>query len=82
MYCGVPAFVSNTTSLPEITAGAALLVDPVRPKHIASAMHAVLQDKRLYNDMLVRGRKLTEGFSWQKTAQEVLRILSAPPKEL
>ena len=50
MYCGVPTVVSHNTSLPEVTGGATLLVDPYRPRLIAEAMEEILQDARLYND--------------------------------
>ena len=75
MYCGVPTVVSHNTSLPEVTNGATLLVDPYRPRLIAEAMEEILQDARLYNDLLIRGRKQAEEFDWRKTAQETLNIL-------
>ena len=75
MYCGVPTVVSHNTSLPEVTGGATLLVDPYRPRLIAEAMEEILQDARLYNDLLIRGRKQAEEFDWRKTAQETLNIL-------
>ena len=75
MYCGVPTIVSHNTSLPEATGGAALLIDPYRPKILADNIKELLNDRRLYNDLLCRGRKQAEKFDWKTTAKETLNIL-------
>ena len=79
MYCGVPTVVSHNTSLQEATGGAALLIDPYRPKILAKHIKDILTDKRLYNDLLYKGRKQAEKFDWEKTAKETLDILEIIP---
>lgn len=75
MAAGVPCVVSNRTALPEISGGAALLVDPDRQDEIAQAMHAVLDDTALANILAERGRARAAQFTWEKTATQVAEIL-------
>ncbi len=44
MAAGVPVACSNTTSLPEVAAGAAIMFDPRVPVQIADAIRALVQD--------------------------------------
>jgi glycosyltransferase involved in cell wall biosynthesis len=44
MAYGVPVLTSSTTSLPEVTGGAALLVDPASPEAIAEGVGCILTD--------------------------------------
>ncbi|MDX1535228.1 MAG: glycosyltransferase family 1 protein [Candidatus Spechtbacterales bacterium] len=74
MSQGVPAVVSFSTSLPEVTGGAALLVDPTRPIEIADAIEELITDSRLYNKFSEDGKKQATNFTWAKAAQETLRV--------
>ena len=44
MACGAPVVTSGSTSIPEVTAGAALLVDPYETESIAEGLRSVLGD--------------------------------------
>ena len=74
MACGVPVVTSNRSSLPEITAGAAILVDPLDPDSIASGMRAVLEDSELAQRLADLGRQRAREFSWERTACETLEL--------
>jgi glycosyltransferase involved in cell wall biosynthesis len=69
MAVGCPVITSDTTSLPETAAGAALLVDPLSPTAIASAIARLLSDEperaRLREIGLARAAKL----SWTRSAE-------------
>jgi glycosyltransferase involved in cell wall biosynthesis len=69
MAVGCPVITSDTTSLPETAAGAALLVDPLSPTAIASAIARLLSDEperaRLRELGLARAAKL----SWTRSAE-------------
>ena len=69
MASGCPAICSDTTSLPETAAGAALLVDPLAPTAIADAITRLLADEteraRLRELGLARAAKL----SWTRSAE-------------
>ena len=60
---------SNTTSLPEVAGDAALLVDPHSVEAIAEAMEQLLQSPALRDELIERGRRQRERFSWQRTSE-------------
>jgi glycosyltransferase involved in cell wall biosynthesis len=66
---GLPVACSRVTCLPELVGDAALLFDPDDPTDIATAVGALWQDKRLRNELVVRGGKRAAQFSWQRTAR-------------
>jgi glycosyltransferase involved in cell wall biosynthesis/2-polyprenyl-3-methyl-5-hydroxy-6-metoxy-1,4-benzoquinol methylase len=55
MAAGIPVACSNVTSLPEISAGAALLFDPRIPEEIASAMRSLVSDGDLRKLCIEKG---------------------------
>lgn len=75
MACGVPVIASGTTSIPEVTEDAALLVDPMAPRAIADACRTLLADDRLRTTLALRGRVQAEKFSWEQAASQILDIL-------
>lgn len=72
--CGTPVIASNRTSLPEILGTSALLVDPWRTGDLARAIQLVLEDRELKRELMEKGLKNVQRFSWQKTAREVIRV--------
>jgi glycosyltransferase involved in cell wall biosynthesis len=73
MACGTPVICSNTSSLPEITGEAALLVDPLEVDALASAIDRVLSAKTLRKELRDKGLSQVGNFSWRKTARETLK---------
>ncbi len=71
MACGTPVVTSNASSLPEIAGDAALLVDPAKAEAHVDALHNLLQNKLLRDDLKVRGRERASHFTWKKTAAEL-----------
>lgn len=71
MKCGVPVITSDVSSLPEVAGNAALLVNPNDPDSIADAMHKVVHDKVLVSDLVEKGKKRAEEFSWDTTAEKL-----------
>ena len=69
MQCNVPVIASNVTSVPEVVGDAALLVDPNSTEQIKDAMKALVQNNDLRLDLIEKGRKRKEFFSWSKTAE-------------
>lgn len=67
----VPVITSNVTSMPEVAGDAALLVDPFSPESIAEALYKASHYERLREELIVRGRKQGELFSWQQTADRL-----------
>jgi glycosyltransferase involved in cell wall biosynthesis len=75
MACGIPVLTANTTALPEVAGGAAVLVDPTSVELIAKAMERIVSDtslrQRLKEDGMVRAAQ----FSWTKTVSRVREVL-------
>lgn len=73
MACGVPVVAARRGALPEVCAGAALLVEPDGPA-LAAGIDQVLRDESLAADLRARGRKRAATFSWQKAAAAHLEV--------
>jgi glycosyltransferase involved in cell wall biosynthesis len=74
MRCGCPVITSNTSSMPEVSGGAALLIDPFKPEEITEAMIKVMNDNRLRDELIFKGAEQSAKFSWLAMAKEVLKI--------
>lgn len=74
MAYGCPVIVSNVASLPEVTGEAAIKVDPHDTDGIASAIREVLTNENLRRELVSRGLKRASQFSWEKAAEETLKV--------
>jgi len=74
MAHGAPVASSSSTSLPEVNGDAALYFDPTDVKDISRAVGAIISDKSLADDLRARGKKQAAKFSWQRTAEETLKV--------
>ncbi|HEY7161398.1 MAG TPA: glycosyltransferase, partial [Acidobacteriota bacterium] len=74
MACGTPVICSNRGSLPEITADAALMINPEDPVNMADAAERMLTDSNLSEMYRARGLTQAKLYSWDKTAAEVLSV--------
>ena len=74
MACGVPVVTSNTSALAEITAGAALQVNPNDVNAIADAIARVLEDDALRQDLIARGLTHAAKFTWRNWALGHVRV--------
>lgn len=71
---GVPAVVSNTTSLPEVSQGAALESDPHSVDDIAAAMLALARDDALRRRCIAAGHARALHLTWEHTAQKTCAV--------
>ena len=74
MACGTPVICSNSSSLPEITGDAAILVPPEEAEAFTEAVYRVLYDEVLRDQMVMRGRQQAASFSWEQTAKTVAEV--------
>ncbi|MGC9973423.1 MAG: glycosyltransferase family 1 protein [Bryobacteraceae bacterium] len=72
MAAGVPVLTSNVSSLPEITSGAALLVDPRSLEEIRSGLEKLLSSPTQREDLGRIGRTQAERYRWEVCARESL----------
>ncbi|MBK9711814.1 MAG: glycosyltransferase family 4 protein [Kouleothrix sp.] len=75
MACGAPVLAANTSSLPEVAGGAALLVDPADTGAIADGLARLSADAGLRADLRARGRERAAAFTWDRCAEQTLRVL-------
>ena len=75
MAFGCPVIASNITSVPEITGGAAELVDPTDVGAIAAGIERVLAEPRRRAALVSRGRERAREFTWSRSAERLLDVL-------
>jgi glycosyltransferase involved in cell wall biosynthesis len=74
MACGCPVIVSNVASLPEVCGDAGYYVDPYRVESIAEGIYQVLTDESLRQSLIEKGLIRAKLFSWEKSAEEHLKV--------
>jgi glycosyltransferase involved in cell wall biosynthesis len=70
MAAGVPVITSNLSSLPEITGGAALLVDPCSVAEIRAALDRLLTSPATRAQLAQAGRVQAQRFRWDICARQ------------
>ena len=68
---GVPVITSNISSMPEVAGDAAILVDPTDTSEIVEAIHNMVTDQSLREDLVKRGHDRALIFDWDRTAEVV-----------
>ncbi|MGJ9417175.1 glycosyltransferase family 4 protein [Massilia sp. CMS3.1] len=71
---GVPVVTSNTSSLPEVSQGAALEVDPLDEGALADAMLALTRDASLRTRCIDAGRVRAAAMTWRATAHATASV--------
>ena len=74
MAHGTPVVTSNTSSLPEVTGNAALLVNPENVFEIQRALQRALLDSALRVRMKQRGIEQAQRFSWETSVARILQV--------
>ncbi|MDO4338414.1 MAG: glycosyltransferase family 1 protein [Eubacteriales bacterium] len=70
-----PVITSNTSSMPEAAGDAAILVDPYSEAEISAAMLQLIEDKGLYEKLVVKGTANAKRFSWDESAKTVEAVI-------
>jgi glycosyltransferase involved in cell wall biosynthesis len=79
--CSTPVAVANNSSLPEVGGEAALYFDPKSKAEMKAVILRVLSDPQLRADMVLKGKRQLENFSWEKCAGETLAVLESVGKK-
>lgn len=74
MACGVPVITSNTSSMPEVAADAALFVDPQDHLQIKDQMIKILSNPELAGELKEKGLKRAAEFTWNAAAKQLLAL--------
>jgi glycosyltransferase involved in cell wall biosynthesis len=74
MACGRAVACSNTSAMPEVADGAAILFDPRSTEEMTRAIADLLRDAELRSRMERLGQQRVAHFSWQQSAQKTLEV--------
>ena len=74
MACRTPVVASDAGSLPEITAGASLLVTPADVDGFTEVIYRVLQDEPLRLGLAEAGFRRAACFSWEQAAEQTAAV--------
>lgn len=74
MACGVPVVTSAASSLPEVVADSAVLVNPENVFDISRGILDVLLDAPLRVRLIAKGRERARYFSWREAARRVVQV--------
>lgn len=72
--CGTPVICSNVSSLPEVGGDAVIYCNPYDVDDIKNKIELVLNDENLQKEMIQKGLNRSKLFSWEKSAQEHIKI--------
>lgn len=75
MAVGVPVVTSNAAALPEVAGDAAILVNPRDVDAWREALRQALTDEALRQELILRGTRRVDLFSWERCARETLTVL-------
>jgi glycosyltransferase involved in cell wall biosynthesis len=71
MACGAPVVAANAGSAPEVTGGAAVLVDPSDPDAIAAGLAEAVERRE---ELRGRGLERAQAFSWDAVARATVDV--------
>jgi glycosyltransferase involved in cell wall biosynthesis len=80
MASGTPVITSNNSSLREIGAGAALLVDPENVTDICEAIQQLYHNISLREELVIKGRQRAAEFSVQNATDGILQLYNSLDK--
>ncbi|HCU71203.1 MAG TPA: hypothetical protein DIC35_05655 [Candidatus Moranbacteria bacterium] len=72
---GIPVVTSNVSSMPEVAGDSAVLVDPSEPSYIAERTYALISDSDFRNDIIGKGYKNVQRFSWEDCAKKIADLM-------
>lgn len=72
--CGTPVITGNISSMPEVGGEGVLYVGPDDVNGISEAIKKIINDSGLKEDLVSKGFKNVNKFSWKRTAQETIKV--------
>ncbi len=75
--CRTPVLTSNRTSLPEVAADAAVLVDPESVEEIRDGLARLLTDDELRADLVRRGAERCVRYTWDACVRTVANVFES-----
>jgi len=76
MAAGVPVITSNLSSLPEVTGGAAALIDPHSPAELCAALDRLLTSPAKRAQLAIGGRIQAQRYRWEMCARQSVEFFA------
>ena len=74
MSCGCPVITTKEGSMPEVAGDAAFYVNAYDIDSIKNGIEKVFNDEKLQKELSEKGMIQSKKFSWEKTAQETIKV--------
>jgi glycosyltransferase involved in cell wall biosynthesis len=74
MACGIPVVVSNQSCLPEVTQGAALMLDPDDTQAFCQALEQGLTDADWRTNAVNAGHTVVSNYTWEKCVDATVAV--------
>ncbi|AXI01973.1 glycosyltransferase family 4 protein [Aquirhabdus parva] len=74
MACGIPVIASNRSCLPEVTSGAAKLINPDDVDEFSLSLQACLTDLIWREKAVGQGLNVAKAYTWDNCAQQTLKV--------
>jgi glycosyltransferase involved in cell wall biosynthesis len=72
MAAGTPAIVANRASLPEVTGGAGVIVDPKKTTNVVGKVSKIAENEALRKKVIKRGQKRAQKYTWKKCVDRII----------
>ncbi|MEN0050947.1 MAG: glycosyltransferase family 1 protein [Bacteroidota bacterium] len=83
MHCEIPIITSENSSMSEVVGEAAILINPFDVNSISAAMRQMTRDADLRKQLVEKGKKQRQNYSWQKATDIIydacINALKAAP---
>ncbi len=73
MKSGCPVVATHNSSLPEVAANSAILVDNVCVENYSQAIIS-LEDSSIRNNLIAKGKERAQNFSWERNYEEIKKF--------
>lgn len=80
MATGLPVLTSNSSAMPEVSGGNALLVNPKKIESISSGLNYLLSSPLKRQKLRKNGFEWVKNFTWEKTALETIAVFEKVSK--
>lgn len=74
MQAGAPVVSSSATCLPEVYGDAAYYFDPLSVANMATKIAEVIDDEKLRQELITKGKKQAAKYSWKRMAEQTLEV--------
>lgn len=77
MTCGTVVIAADSSSIPEVVGDAAILFQPKAVNDLTDILIDVLDSPILCEQLIAKGRKQAQKFSWNKTVEQTVQVYRA-----